>query len=152
MKIRKLLPVVALLASCASPPSPSCGNVDVHETVHRLAAQWLQQNWHSIGRAYEEFFVVPFALDGIGSWDGLRQYSESQPTAKRIVAVVEGLSASMQPLDNVRTTGTNDELRWRSCAATLPMAFDAVEFRFPIEYAVQYTEDGKIYVELSVVL
>ena len=85
-------------------------------------------------------------------WDDLLLYAEGQPVANRIVAIVQGLSKSMQPLDGVRTTGTNDELHWRSCAATLPTHFDGMEFRFPVQYIVQYTEDGQIYVELTSIL
>ena len=52
-------------------------------------------------------------------------HSESIPTAKRIVARRGGSNASpCNRWPTLRTTGMNDELRWRSCAATLPMQFD----------------------------
>ena len=145
------LALAVLLAACGS-PQPGCAGQDVQETVHQLAAQWLRQNWHDIGRAYGEFFIVPMAPDRIGTWEQVLLYAESQTVPKRIVDIVQGLSESMQPLAGVRTTGTNDELRWRSCAATLPMQYEATEFRLPLKYTVQYTEDGQLWVELTSVL
>ena len=147
-KIVLLLPAF-LLSSCGSPSQPDCAGRDAQETIHRLAAQWLRQSWYDVGRAYGELFNSGMTADRFGTWADLLVHSESIPTAKRIVDIVEGLSESMQPLANVRTTGTNDELRWRSCAATLPMQYDGTEMRLPVQYTAQYTEDGQLWVELT---
>ena len=142
---------VVLLTSCGS-PQPTCIDQDVQGLVHQLATHWLQRNWHEVGRAYGEFYIVPMALDGIGAWEQVLLYSEKERLPKRIVSIVTGLSESMQPLDGVRTTGSNENLRWRSCAATLPMHFDGVDLRLPLKYIVQYTEEGQLYAELTSVL
>ena len=110
------------------------------------------KNWYDVGRAYGELFISGRAADKYGTWDDLLVFSESMPVAKRIVAIVEGLSESMQPLEAARTAGANDALRRRSCAATLPMQYDGLSFPLPLEYSVQYTEDGRLWIELIAVL
>ncbi|SMP80832.1 hypothetical protein SAMN06295888_13613 [Desulfonatronum zhilinae] len=136
-----------ILAGCGSSPpdkAPGCSDGQVQELVLQVANEELR-NGLLFNAILTELGTTPQVQGNptYAQWD--RRREESEEIARLLDLVDSQVEELSFRLDGIRTNSRDDGIRKTACGATLTS--DA-GMTHDIEYTAQYTEDGRVYVQV----
>ena len=133
---------VVVLTSCAlSPEAPSCSGESVTKLVVEITTKEVRDQIFNINM---KFGGMISAL----SYDELKT-TKDEPGNEKIKELVlntdQQVAASKLTLSGIRINGVKNEIKKCECGGNILSASGA---SIPITYTAQFTEDGKVYVEV----
>ena len=157
-KMKKMALMFTLLllffvVGCGSSGAPECSSKDVQKMVLQIVTEQFQNKFTS-QTIMTEFGIDP-SLWGNPTYDSLKQQmkqgtAEEKSKIETIIRLVDKqLSSFSLSLEGTRTESCDDKTRKCQCGANLVIPGpNGGSKSFPIKYTAQYTDDGKIYVEV----
>lgn len=144
MKKVASLCILLILAGCGSSGAPKCSDSAVKKLVIDIATDEMKNQLTSQGIMKRG--VNPQAW-GYPTYEVLKQQMAGREDIKSIIESVDNqLNSVTMSLEGIRTNGADNKIKKCQCGANL--AFSNGN-SLPIEYSAQYTEDGKVYAEVS---
>lgn len=156
--MKKLVLMFALLSlffigGCGSSGAPECSSKDVQKMVIKIVTEQFQ-NKLTNQAIMTEAGIDP-SLWGNPSYDSLKQQMEKVTAEEktRIESIIKVVDKQMSKLslslEGTRTESCNDKIKKCKCGANLVVPGpNGGSKSFPIKYTAQYTDDGKLYVEV----
>jgi hypothetical protein len=149
--------LVLLCIGCTKSGAPSCTDEAVTKLVLDISTEEIQNQMtlQTIAATYRYMLMFPFNVPGnyntvkqmMNETTGERGDKEFRDHLRKTIDVVDKQFADARTgLTGIRKNGKNDELKKCECAASLSFANGKTH---PITYTAQFTEDGKVYVEVS---
>ena len=133
------------VVGCGNSGAPDCSSKDVKNLVVDIVNVQIKNS-----------IVNQMRLGGNPSYEDLKIYLEKYKKSgdiesvnhfKTTIETVDKQLASLSPsIEGVRTDGCDDKSRKCKCGANVVLSNGK---SLPIQYTAQYTDDGKIYVEVS---
>lgn len=133
--------ITLLTTGCFSSRVPSCSDNDVKKTVIDISTREFREQL--LFPAMREFNLNPWGIPTYDEWNKIRDKDES--VRKVLDLVDKWIAESKITLTGIRTNAKHKESRKCECAGELNFSTGKTH---PIKYTAQYSEDGKIYVEV----
>jgi len=155
--IVSILWLALLFIGCTRSGAPSCTDEAVTKLVLEISTEEIQNQMtlQTIAATYRYMLLFPFNVPG--NYNAVKQMmneatgesgdKEFRDHLRQTIAAGDKQFADTKiGLTGIRKNGKNDELKKCECGASLSFANGKTH---PIAYTAQFTEDGKVYVEVG---
>lgn len=147
--------LLLVFLGCTKSGAPSCTDEAVTKLVLDISTEELsdQLTLHAVATTSRYLLLPPFSVPG--NYKAVKQRmiqstgddKEFREQLRQIISTVDKQIAEAKiSLTGIRVNGRNDELKKCECGGSLSFANGKT---IPIIYSAQYTEDGKVYVEVG---
>ncbi len=133
--------------SCSTSRAPSCTDEPVKKLVLDISAGEVRNQLFQAGKI--EYGIRDGRGVLPGTYDDFRKLQDTPgyEKARELMSFVDQqITAANISLTNIRLNGKHDEIKKCECGGDLVFSNGKTH---PITYTAQYTEDGKVYVEVS---